>query len=84
VVKSRPIVVPNPTGDGLFAAAVEAEMATEGLDASALQRRLRQAYPRAVVRPRALTGELVEIWYAYRDGHWLPPVGGQQEGGSER
>ena len=74
VVRSRPIVVPNPAGDGAFAGAVEAELAKGEMDADELQRRLRVSYPQAVVRPRALTGELVEIWYAYRDGHWTAPA----------
>jgi hypothetical protein len=70
LVKSRPIVVTNPSGDTQFAARIEAELDRGEADAGQLQRRLRIKYPQAVVRPRALTGELVEVWYAYRDGHW--------------
>jgi hypothetical protein len=36
-----------------------------------LQGRLRDRYPRAVVRPRVLSGEPIEIWYVYREGHWI-------------
>jgi len=36
-----------------------------------LQRRLRDRFPRAIVRPRELAGERLEIWYVYRDGRWI-------------
>lgn len=32
---------------------------------------LRSRYPTAVVRPRELEGERAEVWYVYRDGHWI-------------
>jgi PAS domain-containing protein len=37
-----------------------------------LERRLRQTYPRVLVRERGLTGE-VPSWYVYRDGAWRAP-----------
>jgi hypothetical protein len=27
------------------------------------------------VRPRELAGERTQIWYVYRDGHWVHPAG---------
>jgi hypothetical protein len=36
-----------------------------------LEAMLRDSYPRAVVRPRALSGETLVVWYVYRDGHWV-------------
>ena len=77
----RPIVVTNPSDDGDFVTLVEAELARGEPDAAELQRRLRRTHSQAVVRPRGLTGELVEIWYAYRDGHWAPPGGWSRTGG---
>ena len=38
---------------------------------ASLQSRLRDRYPRAVVRPRTLSGEQIEIWYVYREGYWV-------------
>lgn len=36
-----------------------------------LEATLRTRYLEAVVRQRGLAGESVEVWYAYRDGHWI-------------
>ena len=36
-----------------------------------LEETLRSRYPGAVVRRRELAGEHLEVWYAYRDGHWI-------------
>ena len=41
-------------------------------EAADLQRRLRAWYPNAVVRPRDLANEQSNVWYVYRDGHWIP------------
>ncbi|MEA2550059.1 MAG: hypothetical protein QOI00_1218 [Chloroflexota bacterium] len=40
-----------------------------------LQDCLRLRWPQALVRPRELAGERAEIWYVYRDGHWIRPGG---------
>ena len=45
-------------------------MLGEAESAGALQAALRVRYPDAVVRARELSGEFLEIWYVYRDGHW--------------
>jgi len=41
-------------------------------DPNELQSRLRQTYPLAVVRPRAISSEPTALWYVYRDGRWNP------------
>jgi hypothetical protein len=35
-----------------------------------LERRLRETYPKAVVRARELSGENTQVRYVYRDGTW--------------
>jgi hypothetical protein len=49
------------------------------MTAPALEAALRLTYPNARVRRRELSGEAVEIWYVYREGHWIPP--GRSGGG---
>jgi hypothetical protein len=44
---------------------------------SDLEATLRTTYPLAVVRRRELASESFEVWYVYRDGHW---VGGHDAG----
>ena len=36
-----------------------------------LEKMLRTRYANAVVRPRELEAERIEVWYVYRDGHWI-------------
>src|SRR5437868_9404502 len=49
------------------------ELAARGPDSPAtLQRHLEEAFPRAFVRERVLSGER-ETWYVYRDGRWTNP-----------
>ena len=43
-----------------------------------LQAALRETYPRAVVRAREISSERETVWYAYRDGHWVPSLGGRE------
>jgi hypothetical protein len=66
-----PVLVLNPPDDLAFR-----ELATglidDGVDTpAALQRRLREQHPYAVVRPRDLVGERTSVWYVYRDGRWV-------------
>jgi hypothetical protein len=69
---ARTLVI-NPRSDPGFVTAVEAE--GHGVASpEALADRLRQAYPRVLVRPRLLANEPYEIWYVYRDGHWVRSV----------
>ena len=58
----------NPQADAEFVAVAE-RMGNEAADTTDFARRLRDRYPRAIVRPRGLAGE-VESFYVYRDGHW--------------
>ena len=69
--RRRPTIVANPAGDATFTARVE-ECLTAGLsDPSELERALRRDYPAVVVRRREISNEPVEVWYVYRDGHWI-------------
>jgi hypothetical protein len=67
----RPTIVPNPPGDARFRALIDAFVLSGGRRAEDLEAALRAHYPAAVVRPRALAGERLEVWYVYRDGHWI-------------
>jgi hypothetical protein len=71
---SGPALFLNPTDDSEFAAEVERAMGEGIVEAADLQKRLRAAYPRALVRPRGLANEPFVVWYVYRDGHWVPSV----------
>ena len=66
----QPTIVRNPAGDREFAAAIDAALTAGIADPAELEARLREAYPRAVVRPRGLAGEERSVWYVYRDGRW--------------
>ena len=66
----RTLVI-NPRSDSAFVSTVERE-SEEASDPLTLQSRLRALYPDAHVRPRLLDGEPAEMWYVYRDGHWVP------------
>ena len=68
----RPILIVNPRSDPVFAALVE-QLAGDGAELSAgLQARLRETYPRVVVRERSISDEPGATWYVYRDGQWTP------------
>ena len=65
-------IVRNPGDDEAFARAIGEAMDGGALeDPETLERLLRATYPRAVVRPRELTGERGVVWYVYREGHWV-------------
>lgn len=67
----RPVVVRNPSKDNDFTELIDALLAERVLDMDRFQERLRERYPRALVRPRDLSGERVAVWYVYREGHWV-------------
>lgn len=67
----EPILIVNPRDDVEFAA-LAAQLLEPGTTRVALESRLREYHPQAVVRPRGLSGEQPEAWYVYRDGHWTP------------
>jgi hypothetical protein len=71
VARRRPIVVINPSNDARFREMVDRFVATGGSRPDDLEAALRGQYPQAVVRPRELAGERFEVWYVYRDGHWI-------------
>jgi hypothetical protein len=59
----------NPRSDSAFVALVD-RIDSEAAGPEVLEQRLRDTHPEAVVRPRGLSGESIEVWYVYRDGHW--------------
>ncbi len=69
----RPVLVIVPTEDRVFEAFVRVTFGDDRVTPAALQGRLRQRYPQAIVRPRELYDEPLVIWYVYRDGRWTPP-----------
>lgn len=66
-------LVLNPRTDDAFVAFAEATLADGVVTPDDFQERLRERYPRAVVRQRELASEPVTIWYCYRDGRWVEP-----------
>jgi hypothetical protein len=66
-----PTVIANPHDDDRFRILIDRFLASGRRGPEELQATLRVRYPSAVVRPRALAGERFEVWYAYRDGHWI-------------
>jgi hypothetical protein len=73
--ESRPTLVLNPADDEEFRSAAEHLMENGFAEPALLQDCLRLRWPQALVRPRELAGERAEIWYVYRDGHWIRPGG---------
>ena len=73
-------LVLNPRHDSEFVTFAEAAMSAGVAWPGALQVRLRQRYPHAVVRARELNGEAFTIWYVYREGHWIPGLVNPPEG----
>jgi len=70
-VVTRLTIVRNPASDRAFEHAVT-ELIDSGLrDPATVQERLRERYPRAIVRARGLSGEGDPTWYVYRDGRWI-------------
>lgn len=69
--RRRPLIVANPPGDHEFRGLIDRFLAAGDSRPHDLQAALRARYPKAVVRPRELANEGFEVWYAYRDGHWI-------------
>jgi hypothetical protein len=69
---AKPTIVRNPPTDREFESAIEAIVDSGVLDPRVAQQRLRERYPRAVVRPRELAAEPTPVWYVYREGRWIP------------
>lgn len=66
-----PLLVINPPMDIDFVRACRAAVDGHPGPPEALEATLRQRFPRAVVRARALSSETITVWYVYRDGHWV-------------
>lgn len=60
----------NPRRDAEFVDLVTSEAASAASPED-LRVRLSRRYPNVVVRLRSLEGERAEVWYVYRDGHWV-------------
>jgi hypothetical protein len=67
-----PVLIVNPATDLAFLCLAERALDTGPLVPGQLQERLRVTYPQTLVRARDLSGERGEIWYVYREGHWIP------------
>lgn len=68
----RRILVVNPRSDGTFREVAEQLAANDADTPAALQHKLRERYPAAVVRERSLSNEHIVTWYVYREGTWVP------------
>jgi hypothetical protein len=66
----RPILMINPRSDVEFSGLAE-QLVRDGVSRpEELEARLRERYPRAVVRERIISDEHVMTWYVYREGRW--------------
>jgi hypothetical protein len=74
--ETRPTLVLNPPDDDAFRTSAEQLIESGIVEPTMLQDCLRLWWPLALVRPRELAGEQAQIWYVYRDGHWVRPGGG--------
>ncbi|HXG40517.1 MAG TPA: hypothetical protein VNJ28_06200 [Candidatus Limnocylindrales bacterium] len=75
-----PLLFVNPRGDLEFVAWAHHLVGSGVATPEKLQARLRERYPLAGVRRRLLSGELISVWYVYRDGHWVPDDGPRSGG----
>ena len=64
-----PLLVINPRTDEAFVEYAH-RLAADSAEPETFQQRLRERYPKAVVRPRQLAGEPGNVWYVYREGRW--------------
>lgn len=65
------VLVVNPADDRLFVQWAQRLAGDAVIDPAELQSLLRERYPAAVVRRRELADERGDVWYVYRDGHWV-------------
>jgi plasmid replication initiation protein len=68
---SRPLLVVNPRSDADFNDLAHRLAANGAHTPAALERELRDRYPKAVVRERSLSSESITTWYVYREGAWV-------------
>ena len=69
--RPSPMLLLNPADDKAFARASRSAIDAGATNPGLLESILRHQYPNVVVRERELVGELIAIWYVYRDGHWV-------------
>jgi hypothetical protein len=69
---SQPALVTNPRSDRALREFAETLVREGAATPGALAARLRDRYPRVVVRQRELSHESLAIWYVYREGSWIP------------
>ena len=65
------MIIANPPGDQRFRAMIDAFLVAGGHRPEDLEAVLRVQFPEALVRPRDLAAERFDVWYVYRDGHWI-------------
>lgn len=73
VKEPLPTLVLNPADDEEFRSAAHHLVENGFVEPTLLQDCLRARWPLAMVRKRELAGERFQIWYVYRDGHWVRP-----------
>lgn len=71
ITEPLPTLVLNPADDEEFRSAANHLVENGFVEPTVLQDRLRVRWPRAIVRQRELAGERLQMWYVYRDGHWV-------------
>lgn len=76
-MRERPVLIASPGDDAAFRELAHEELENGAATAGALEVGLRARYPKAVVRPRDLTGERVVVWYVYREGRWTRSAASQ-------
>jgi hypothetical protein len=65
------MIIANPPGDRGFRAMIDAFLMAGGRRPEELESVLRVRFQEALVRPRDLAAEQFDVWYVYRDGHWI-------------
>jgi hypothetical protein len=65
------MVIANPPGDRRFRSMIDSFLVSGGRRPEELESILRVRYRAALVRQRDLAGERFDVWYVYRDGHWI-------------
>ena len=66
------MLIINPANDLELAALARNLMKGRSWTPPTLEAELRLTFPNVVVHSRDLAGETTQIWYVYREGHWVP------------
>ena len=67
----RLTLVLNPPDDEAFRRLAERLVAGGSTEPRSCRTACARSYPLVAVRPRELAGERAQIWYVYREGHWI-------------